>query len=356
MQWVQDHMTHALRRSFGRALLRALLDLGHRHRQAVPSTGRPCRDAHFVREAAYFMKFAVAVYGERRKPPPPAGHPPPARRPTDPAERQRRRQERKKAALLQRLTGLAEEDVLHCEWDAEAFRPAWLLLRDRPRRALVLAVRGTASTADLLADLTATPVPCTVLGLRGHVHAGMRRASEQLGAHSGGAVEQALRANPGFHLVCVGHSLGAGVAALHTLALAEALPAAHVRCFGYGTPAVLSVPLATRAAELGVHSCVLGPDIVPRLSYHSLNNVCDLPLIDLPTPTASHTPMLPPGRLYQLWSPTDRLTDCRLEHAEAADVAHIVLAPHMFRDHLVGNYARALAASLAAVEADPFPS
>lgn len=38
-----------------------------------------------------------------------------------------------------------------------------------------------------------------------------------------------------------------------------------------------------------------------------LDGGCRPPFPGHPDPT----PMLPPGRLYQLWSPTDRLTDCR---------------------------------------------
>jgi acetyl esterase/lipase len=72
-------------------------------------------------------------------------------------------------------------------------------------------------------------------------------------------------------LVIVGHSLGAGTAAVLGVLMKEEYPTLKV--YGYGTPG--SVLDERTAKEVGSYltSCILGDDVVGSLSFHSLHAV-----------------------------------------------------------------------------------
>lgn len=72
-------------------------------------------------------------------------------------------------------------------------------------------------------------------------------------------------------LVVVGHSLGAGTAVLLSFLLRRAYP--HLRCFTYGTPGSMLDPVTARECASWVTSCVLGHDLVCRLSFKALSDL-----------------------------------------------------------------------------------
>jgi hypothetical protein len=59
------------------------------------------------------------------------------------------------------VTGLTEADVLRRQGAGGAHSPGFLLVRDTPRRTLVLAIRGSLSLADLVTDLTCRSADCS---------------------------------------------------------------------------------------------------------------------------------------------------------------------------------------------------
>ena len=72
--------------------------------------------------------------------------------------------------LLEAVGGdMAASDVLHTQLHPQAFVPAHFIVRDRQRKAIVLAIRGTASIRDVVSDMAASPIPF----LGGAAHTGM---------------------------------------------------------------------------------------------------------------------------------------------------------------------------------------
>lgn len=118
--------------------------------------------------------------------------------------------------------------------------PRYFVITDHPRRTVVVCLRGTLSIDDIATDLTCEEAewdpkrfwdaPYTPEDdAEGHaerllVHEGFLEIATAMGGPDGPVtrtVARMLKANPGFDLCVVGHSLGAGIASLLGLIWAE---------------------------------------------------------------------------------------------------------------------------------------
>ncbi|CAL4918675.1 unnamed protein product [Urochloa decumbens] len=150
--------------------------------------------------------------------------------------------------------------------------PPYRLVHDRDRGEVVLAVRGLglARPEDyrLLLD-AGGPEPFA----GGHAHRGLLRAAVWLLDREGPALRRMVAEAAGTgrcgRLVFVGHSLGAGVAALATVVAVRCrlgslgLRREDVRCYAMAPPRCMSLGLAVEYADV-VHSVVLQDDFLPR--------------------------------------------------------------------------------------------
>ena len=84
-------------------------------------------------------------------------------------------------------------------------------------------------------------------------------------------LHEAMNANPNYGLRIVGHSLGAGVASVLGLILRQEFPNLYCLCFS-PPGCVFSERTATESKDYAC-SYVLHNDIVPRLSYDSLDSL-----------------------------------------------------------------------------------
>eukprot|EP00546_Thalassionema_frauenfeldii_P001250 CAMPEP_0178932860 /NCGR_PEP_ID=MMETSP0786-20121207/22894_1 /TAXON_ID=186022 /ORGANISM="Thalassionema frauenfeldii, Strain CCMP 1798" /LENGTH=267 /DNA_ID=CAMNT_0020610283 /DNA_START=264 /DNA_END=1067 /DNA_ORIENTATION=- len=139
--------------------------------------------------------------------------------------------------MLVRKTGIDEEHVVDAKWDSKTHRPAYFIVRDLKHKKIVLSIRGTFSARDVLTDLCASAETFET-GHRGkhRAHQGMLEAAVSLAAETKDTVDQELRANPGYSLVLVGHSLGGGVAAVLGTMWERDYP--NLQVYGYGSPCV----------------------------------------------------------------------------------------------------------------------
>eukprot|EP00656_Telonema_subtile_P042446 TRINITY_DN4805_c0_g1_i5.p1 TRINITY_DN4805_c0_g1~~TRINITY_DN4805_c0_g1_i5.p1 ORF type:complete len:476 (-),score=120.87 TRINITY_DN4805_c0_g1_i5:594-2021(-) len=170
------------------------------------------------------------------------------------------------------------DQVLAAQWGHGLCAPGFVLAVDHSASAVVLSIRGSLFPADFLTDLLCEPVPVELLGQHGTAHTGMHRSAMQLSSAVLPTVTALLRSHrySSYSLIVVGHSLGAGIAAILTAhwlshsTLCAALGEQHNRLqgVGFGTPRALSVNLAL---TLMPHftSFVIGNDVVPR--FRSFN-------------------------------------------------------------------------------------
>mmetsp|Transcript_23906 Transcript_23906/g.59557 ORF Transcript_23906/g.59557 Transcript_23906/m.59557 type:complete len:511 (+) Transcript_23906:126-1658(+) len=153
----------------------------------------------------------------------------------------------------------------------ELFAPGYLVAVDHGFDTVVVALRGTSSVADALADLNCEPTALELGGHEGTAHDGMLRAARHLegtlAALAASGLARIETEGPRRIIIC-GHSLGAGVAALLAALWRDSgrFAGIDVRCIAFACPQVLSAELAL-AQSNHTTSVVMGDDLVPRFSF-----------------------------------------------------------------------------------------
>lgn len=177
------------------------------------------------------------------------------------------------------LTGIPINNILMSHWRSSPYRPCHYVAIDDAARCIVLSVRGSLEVGDLLSDLSAHPMEVYLAGEQGWVHQGILAAATYIHCTTRAALCEASRRRPGWPLLLTGHSLGGGVASLLATLLKEEEglegPAGFggsIRAITVGPAAVMSESLA-KACESTTVSLILGSDVVPHLSYASVENL-----------------------------------------------------------------------------------
>jgi hypothetical protein len=174
------------------------------------------------------------------------------------------------------LAGIAPEDILLSHWRNFPFRPCHYVAIDRVNQCVVISIRGTLEIGDLLSDLAAHPMEIELGGVDGWVHPGILAAASYIHCTTEAALKDAAKKCPGWPVLITGHSLGGGVAALLCMLLRDRGGAADglgpVYSITVGSAAVMSESLAAACQEY-VISLVLGSDVIPHLSYASVERL-----------------------------------------------------------------------------------
>mmetsp|Transcript_14796 Transcript_14796/g.28644 ORF Transcript_14796/g.28644 Transcript_14796/m.28644 type:complete len:973 (-) Transcript_14796:180-3098(-) len=245
--------------------------------------------------------------------------------------------------------------LVACRSTSEKFRPAFALMASAQDKEAVLSVRGTHGPDDVLTDMH---FDYEEAKFRFHadqayrVHAGMLRAARwmlkgdskgymrehkmsehhdtDLAEDAGGGLGLALAQlhQQGYKISFTGHSLGAGVATLLALLVADDIPDIRINVYGFGSPACVDEPLAeackgrfqepygTIEAEpiprLGsrvtVHNFVFRDDVVSRLSLFNARKF----VAEIKNRKAHWAPLLQEdkgaitSRAFSLWAPQQR--------------------------------------------------
>lgn len=244
-------------------------------------------DRQLLQDLAHYVVYANAVYGWKM----------------DLALRLRLHVGGDIQALLRR-TGVQPEDVVVAEWESRTHRPAYFVVRDHRKRSIVLAVRGTWSPHDLLTDLCCLPQDFECESMprsntttaarklsavfskparadRRCGHHGMLEAAKAVHSDVNDTLRREMNDHPDYALVLVGHSLGAGVAALLSCLLEQQFP--DLRVFLYGAPC--AVPAGARLHD-NIVSVISEGDPFCRLSLghvadisHALALLCEDPML-----------------------------------------------------------------------------
>lgn len=146
-------------------------------------------------------------------------------------------------AALKRMVNVGNVEVVYTTFHVDVGETPFFVAIDYTKQKIVVSIRGTLSMKDVLTDLNAEgdvlpldPPRDDWLGHKGMVLAAVyirkKLAEEQL-------IERALghdpeRSTPEFGLVLVGHSLGAGTAAILAILLRQEYPT--LQCFSYSPP------------------------------------------------------------------------------------------------------------------------
>ncbi|KAF0309047.1 Sn1-specific diacylglycerol lipase alpha [Amphibalanus amphitrite] len=134
-------------------------------------------------------------------------------------------------AATQRMAPLDELELVYVTYHVDVGETPFMVAVDHQRCTVIVCIRGTMSTKDVVTDLECE----------------------------------------GYRLVLVGHSLGAGTAAILAILLRDQYP--ELRCFAYSPPGgLLSMPAVEYTKEF-ITSVVVGKDVVPRIGLHQLEQL-----------------------------------------------------------------------------------
>lgn len=271
-------------------------------------------------------------------------------------------------------TGIHEDDIIATKWTSSDYHPAHYIALDHSTNSIVIAIRGSFHVKDALVDLIAAASPFQ----GGYAHTGMLECAKRKFSSVHLPILHTIGKFPNYKLVVIGHSLGAGTAALLTLLLKDAIPCSTpIQCFAYAPPCVLSPQLA-KSSESLIKSFILGNDCVPRLSFASvkrLRDLCcllmnegnsgvsillkakrkqiDIDALNNSIPFDLDTALLPPGECYHIIpeseiddsSPSLTIDDpeikkkCfRMEKSCPTLFSDLIVSSDMFSDHVPWNY------------------
>eukprot|EP00934_Nitzschia_sp_Nitz4_P008060 Nitzschia sp. Nitz4//scaffold54_size114964//70057//72567//NITZ4_003857-RA/size114964-augustus-gene-0.20-mRNA-1//-1//CDS//3329554369//8050//frame0 len=184
---------------------------------------------------------------------------------------------------MEELAGIPREDIVFASFKQSVEAVPYLVALDHEWKSIVIAIRGTLSMESIVADLTLRPIELSALGeehgfdgTAKYCHNGVLKSS--LWIYNDIVRRKVLQGllegeYHSYSIRVVGHSLGAGCAAMVSLLLRPKYPG--LSCLAFSSPgSVFSENLADECSAW-VTSFVVDNDIVPRLNVQSLEDLRD---------------------------------------------------------------------------------
>jgi len=339
-----------------------LLSTYHKCMTAVVRTELQVTDSSLARTLYRYSKFASAAYGWKllyayRN------------RSTKHVIKGIKLKDQANMKVLLEHTNIQLEDVICTKWSSEHFHPGHYVVLDHATNAIVVAIRGTFHIKDCLTDLIASYEPF----MGGYAHTGILNAAKKKFQDLTPILIETLKKHPSYKVILVGHSLGAGTAALLSLLLYSnyTFP---IHCYSYAPPAIMSLDLASKCQKF-VTSIIVNDDLVPRMSWGSIEDLKKI-VVNLLSKNDSNflrlfqfvsagnnlgegltqklskflgpavpdlgtknmelgTRLYPPGKVYHIFG---KVKYDRMEESHPSLFGDIVISSNMFLDHMPDVY------------------
>lgn len=165
-------------------------------------------------------------------------------------------------------------ELRRCETAGSFREPSFFIAASRDSSELAVVVRGTKNWYDALTDGLVEQTEF----LPGHfAHAGIVSAAQHVVMQTEGEVQRALFTD-GMRVTFLGHSLGAGASALAALIwkkhkLFKCTRADQIQAFCFAPPPVVDEATAREGESLGIISCAVNDDFVPRASEANIREL-----------------------------------------------------------------------------------
>ncbi|KAI5607806.1 sn1-specific diacylglycerol lipase alpha isoform X1, partial [Silurus asotus] len=172
---------------------------------------------------------------------------------------------------------LKQVQIVYTSCHDAVYETPFYVAVDHGKKKVVISIRGTLSPKDALTDLTGDSERLPVeehhgvwLGHKGMVYSAeyIKKKLEQEMILSQAFGRDLSKGTMHYGLVIVGHSLGAGTAAILSFLLRPQYPT--LRCYAYSPPGGLLSEDAMEYSKEFVTSVVLGKDLVPRIGLSQL--------------------------------------------------------------------------------------
>ncbi|KAG9477024.1 hypothetical protein GDO78_002423 [Eleutherodactylus coqui] len=177
-------------------------------------------------------------------------------------------------SILQ-TTGLQYRDFIHISFHNRIYEIPFFVALDHKTETILVAVRGTLSLEDVLTDLSADCENLHTDGVDGDCfsHKGICQAACYIYRRliNDGILNQAFTVAPEYKLVIVGHSLGAGTAAVLAVQLRSSFPT--LKCYAFSPPGGLFSKALADYSKSFIISIIVGKDLVPRLSLPNMDDL-----------------------------------------------------------------------------------
>uniref|UniRef100_A0A0K0E1S5 sn-1-specific diacylglycerol lipase n=1 Tax=Strongyloides stercoralis TaxID=6248 RepID=A0A0K0E1S5_STRER len=179
------------------------------------------------------------------------------------------------------LTEISREDLLFVSFENMIFQIPFIVCLDHQTNSIVIAIRGSASIHDFVTDLSVhedvisldVDPDKTIEGdeVKVRAHKGMLLVAKNIltKLDNSQILTKSFSDYPSYDLVITGHSLGGGVGALLTLLLKQKYTK-NIKCYCISPPGCVLDNEGNKYLKDSVLSIIIGEDIVPRMSYHSL--------------------------------------------------------------------------------------
>ena len=166
-------------------------------------------------------------------------------------------------------------ELVYCQLDSLPEQPSHYVAVKRgqsrwsPNLEVLMVVRGTSTIPDILTDALLDDEDYR----NGRAHAGILRSGKYLARKHSGLMEHLMELSKkkGIKLTLVGHSLGAGAAAIAGMEFRED-ERFDVNVVGFGCPAILSKELSESTKDY-VTTVIGDADVVPRMSAETIGNL-----------------------------------------------------------------------------------
>lgn len=167
--------------------------------------------------------------------------------------------------------GYDESDVLIKKSKARLMKPSFTVVRDRSAKCFLLFIRGAISVKDRLTAATGAEVPfhhvVTQDGhvsklVLGHAHCGMVVAARWIANQAIPCLNEAVAQFPDYGVKIIGHSMGAGIAAILAYILRENEKLSSSTCLAFGPAACMTWDLAESGKDF-ITTIVNRNDLVP---------------------------------------------------------------------------------------------